>query len=684
MHYYVDGKAVPVSFARDDLGLDAYLVCPGPSLWDHDEAYYDALFKRGGIYVMGINTAWPRVRRPHAWVGLDQPMCYDQRLWFQGFPKFSHYKLATYTVGGVELRACPQTYWFDVGDHHVSPAALLLERDHAASFGYTRNTFIVALHILIWMGARRIHLVGTDMSVERGAYGSDERAMGRMAVEHNASAMAAMAYEVRQLAILAEERSGIEIVSCTEGSPLNSHLPWVPLEEAVDMSAARRVPMKRFERCRRIGARDLDGCKWSGRVTAGEGVVVAANAHEQWLLPEWLRRYRKHNDRPVCVVDMGMTTDARAWADEHADEVREIVTEPGRFETKRAAVLQPAKAMGRDWFYKPSAILWSPFERFVWSDLDVEVRGSLDPVFECIAKGEIAGQAESLIFRVRCTTGTMMNAGLMGIVRGDPLIEQWARYCYTRHDEFYGDQDALNYVMAEVRRRPVFFQPGVCGLRAEGPDPDALCFHWTGGEGKAHLWDEVRSRMSKRYALLWPERATAPPHNVRRGERDNPLMLPLQDRAEFLRWVEMIRRAFVWPRIVEVGTYDGCQRRFYEGLLDVRAMVTTDVEAGVADVVGDSASGDTVMAVQDRLPDHECEVLIIDGDHERAMDDHLLWRELVRPGGLIAWHDIMLPHVQRQWREAKSTGWESWEIVRGKTMGIGVLRKPGTSIPSRE
>lgn len=680
MHYYVGITAVPITFARNELGLDAYLVCPGPSLGLLSPDDYDRIFARRGIYVMAINTAYPHVRRPHAWVGLDQPVCYDQRLYWEAFPKFTDRKLACYEVGGSQIRHCPMTYFMEVAKEDSNANMMFLDRDHTATFGHTRGTMIVALHLLVWMGARRIHLVGCDLDVGRGAY-HDARAIGQKAVQHNAEIMRDLAYTLRQLAILGGEH-GIEIVSCTEGSPVNSHMDWLPLDDAVELSA-RRVPIERLERCRKVAAWDLEGCRWRGRVMGKEGIVVAADAHEQWLLPWWMEQYREHNDRPVCIVDMGMTEDARAWAEANADEVREVLTESGRFDIDRMAVLNPAKALGRAWFYKPSCILLSPWERTFWSDLDVEIRGSLDEHFALLEEGQLVGQAESLIFRVRCTTGTMMNVGLLGVVRGDPIIERWARYCYTRHAEYYGDQDILNYLMAQEGRVPTYLPYGLCGLRAEGEAPDATAFHWTGGEGKRHIWDQIVLDMRRQYNLWWPPGETRQ-HEPRPNPEDNPHRLPLQDRREWFKFLEMLRRAYVWPRVVELGVYEGCQERYY-GLVNARCHVGVDIEEGVADVVGDSGKGSTVMAARQMLPDGECDVLFIDGDHHQALRDHRLWAGLVRPGGMIAWHDLNLDYVRGQWKIAQQDGWESWEIAQSRQhLGIGIMRKPGTHIPSRD
>lgn len=435
---------------------------------------------------MAVNTAYPLIRRPHAWVGMDAPHCYDRRVWFEAFDKFTDAKLSNRQVGGVVLRDCPRTYFFEVSKGG-SPANMLVERGHDALFSFHRNCFFVALHLLIWMGARRIHLVGCDMGVNAGTY-HDDRAIGRLAVEQNVEQMRDLCRQAQQLAVLTAEQ-GIELVSCTEGSPLNSHMRWLPLAEAVELSA-RRTPLESFERCRRINARELMECEWRGRVEGDEGVLVGCDRDQEWLLEWWHGHYMRHENRPLAIIDMGMSAAVRTWADEHSDvRVIELETDPEQF--RQDNLVFGVKSPSRAWFYKPAAILHSPWRRTLWIDLDVEVRGGLDEHFAMIEEGHIAGAGEYLLLRSPCV-GTMINSGVLGVCRGEPLVEQWARYCFSRHAEFYGDQDVLNYVLWERSSRPVIYMPHMCRVRLEGDDEPTVCFHWTGVAGKDHIRQMIR------------------------------------------------------------------------------------------------------------------------------------------------------------------------------------------------
>jgi predicted O-methyltransferase YrrM len=101
-------------------------------------------------------------------------------------------------------------------------------------------------------------------------------------------------------------------------------------------------------------------------------------------------------------------------------------------------------------------------------------------------------------------------------------------------------------------------------------------------------------------------------------------------------------------------------------------------------ILGDSHSEGTVAQVQELLGGRSVDLLFIDGDHEYegVRKDHDLYAPLVRPGGLIAFHDIvpgdanLVGGVPRFWAEFKRSH-EATELVESwdqQAYGIGVVR----------
>src|SRR4029079_13310316 len=101
-------------------------------------------------------------------------------------------------------------------------------------------------------------------------------------------------------------------------------------------------------------------------------------------------------------------------------------------------------------------------------------------------------------------------------------------------------------------------------------------------------------------------------------------------------------------------------------------------------IVGDSHAPATLQRVRDALGPAPAELLYVDGDHSYAVvkADWDMYGPLVRPGGLIALHDI---HESALWPESQShvywaeirSGRRSRELISepraGSGMGIGVL-----------
>ena len=100
----------------------------------------------------------------------------------------------------------------------------------------------------------------------------------------------------------------------------------------------------------------------------------------------------------------------------------------------------------------------------------------------------------------------------------------------------------------------------------------------------------------------------------------------------------------------------------------------------------DSHAAETLRDVDTALAGKPVDFLFIDGDHsyEGVKSDFMLYAPLVRPGGLIAFHDI-IPHseglggeVPRFWSEVKAQygGVDFVETPGQDGFGIGVLRVP--------
>lgn len=160
-------------------------------------------------------------------------------------------------------------------------------------------------------------------------------------------------------------------------------------------------------------------------------------------------------------------------------------------------------------------------------------------------------------------------------------------------------------------------------------------------------------------------------------------------------------------RVVEIGSLFGGTLWYWSHLPNIETLLTVDlpsdwgqVAAGVRearelwagwmadriafiDVQADSHSPATVERVQGALDSQPIDFLFIDGDHtyEGVRADWLAWSPLVRPGGLVAFHDTW-PNADRhepgvvRWVDELRHHLPSIEWTDPDGVGIAAFRLP--------
>lgn len=220
---------VKISLANSRLLSDVYLCCPGPSLADVSTE----MFNVPGVFPVALNTAYPKIR-PAVWIGMDKPVCYDPRIWWESFIKICRGTYSNEEHLGRLIRYCPNTYFADVEKANILD--MFVKRAHDVKFVWNKNSFITALHILIWMGAKRIHLVGCDFGGPTDYY--DDRVLSDNNRKHNLRLYGQLVERLRSI-YNNQSCNRMEIVSCTSDSPINDYLPYISIEEALTMSQSR-------------------------------------------------------------------------------------------------------------------------------------------------------------------------------------------------------------------------------------------------------------------------------------------------------------------------------------------------------------------------------------------------------------------------------------------------------------
>jgi len=249
--FYECGQGlVPTQFARANFNMDVYLFSSGPSLADVDFS----IFNQAPVYKVGINTTYPKFR-PDLWMGLDFPKCFNDKLWHEPIPKITRMPFYLKTVGesSLPVKDCPMVYFADM-DKDFTPhpeREVFRRRSHKTKFIWTNNTLTTALHILVWMGVKRIHLLGSDFggeqdyfddSLEARPFNHDKRSpRGSISKEQTEQNKKLYRQQIKFLRNFCEagQRLGLEVISCTKSSPANSFLDYLDLPDALSKSISR-------------------------------------------------------------------------------------------------------------------------------------------------------------------------------------------------------------------------------------------------------------------------------------------------------------------------------------------------------------------------------------------------------------------------------------------------------------
>lgn len=225
---------VKTNWARKESGMDAYLVCPGPSL---SKVNFD--IRGRGRKVFGVNTSYPKVI-PDIWVGMDKAECYNRNLLFEPFAKIFRGTYHNMEIDGYKLHQLPEMYFADVG----KVDNLFRERAHDIKFAWHKHTLGVVLHIMVWMGFKIIHFVGNDLGGAKDYY--DDRVLSDKNRKYNRRLYKE---QVGFLKRFKEQgvRSGVRCVSCTPDSPINEFMQYIHIEDAVKLTENRHSYLGEFD-----------------------------------------------------------------------------------------------------------------------------------------------------------------------------------------------------------------------------------------------------------------------------------------------------------------------------------------------------------------------------------------------------------------------------------------------------
>jgi len=230
----------------------AILVAGGPSL---NEIDIEKL-KGPGKVVLGLNNSYPTVK-PDMWMGMDAPHCYNRHLLWEAFPKFMRAGFWDRYLQGNIVRDIPGINFVNVKGppkKWKNDWNFIFERvgKDTKTFVWNKNTFAVALNLLLYMGFKDICLAGVDFDNSKQDYHSDVK----LDKEHrslNSNLYWHLFKYTKHVAQQAKQKMGVNIRSISPLSKLNDHIPYLTLEQL-----NKEIDMRLPEHGKLYNATELD------------------------------------------------------------------------------------------------------------------------------------------------------------------------------------------------------------------------------------------------------------------------------------------------------------------------------------------------------------------------------------------------------------------------------------------
>ncbi|MAH49803.1 hypothetical protein CMI37_28520 [Candidatus Pacearchaeota archaeon] len=230
--WYETGEGMrKFSLAKKNINTDVYVCGSGPSLKKVNP--FD--LQVPGVLTVGLNNSYPYIK-PDIWFGMDDPHCYSRKIYFEPFMKIMRGGYQNRTCESVKIsHCCPNLFYADCvwGDQNE----IFKRKDDETIFIWNGSVTGIALHILLWMGAKNIYLLGSDLSTKDGDY-HYQRGLSKENREYaqNAHDKTNLFYK---WFVSAGHRNGVNLRSCTPDSKINQYMEYVPLNEALKKSQAR-------------------------------------------------------------------------------------------------------------------------------------------------------------------------------------------------------------------------------------------------------------------------------------------------------------------------------------------------------------------------------------------------------------------------------------------------------------
>ena len=224
--WYETGNGfVKTSFARKGNNCAAFVCCGGPSLNKIDPS----IIKGHNRIVFGLNNTYPFII-PDIWIGMDDPYCYHRDIFDRPFPKIMRGGYAKRERESGRVDGLFNTFYADCKKPENFEETFT-RRAHDVKFVWKKSTLITALHIIVWMGCRKIYLFGNDLNNSNGDY-FDSVTLSDKFRKRNEKFYKRISNYLWNFKEIGK-KYGIELYSCSEGSAANDFLDYYDYKDVI-------------------------------------------------------------------------------------------------------------------------------------------------------------------------------------------------------------------------------------------------------------------------------------------------------------------------------------------------------------------------------------------------------------------------------------------------------------------
>lgn len=209
-----------------------------------------------------------------------------------------------------------------------------------------------------------------------------------------------------------------------------------------------------------------------------QAFLTGCDESQAWLLPWFLKNYKKHNNTPLIFADFGVSS-----------LTRKVV------EANVHAIMDMTKVKEKGWFKKPRSMLYSPSKKTVWLDTDCEILDNIEGIFDLLEPSKLA-MVEDKPWTKR-TGQTWHNSGVVGFVDKPIVLHRWAQEVHDNPK--VGDQEVLHSMLNPITKisnivdLPNEYNVMRLQVEHDGYKGPKKIMHWTGHKGK----DRIRSMMNE-------------------------------------------------------------------------------------------------------------------------------------------------------------------------------------------